>query len=100
MGIRRKIDFILVSSSVEIISGHGSTEVELGSDHRAVKSIVRLQTFARNRTRFPPSLKNRKPVIGTSEGAQKISKQRYWKPCRVLLVQVWSIWKKCYARLG
>ena len=70
MGIQRKIDFIIVSASLEIISGHGSNEINLGSDHRAVKSTLKIQDVVRKRVRFAPTLKNWKPVIGGSGRAE------------------------------
>ena len=51
MGTKRKIDYIFVSACLEILSAHGSKEINLGSEHRAVKSILRIQTLPRKRTR-------------------------------------------------
>ena len=70
MGIKRKIDFVLISRSFELISGHASNEINLGSDHRSVKSVVRIQGVSRKRGKFTATLKNWKPVLGESGRAE------------------------------
>ena len=42
MGIKRKIDFVLVSKMIDIQTANASMEVDLGSDHRAVRVLLRL----------------------------------------------------------
>ena len=71
MGIRRKIDFIFVSRAFEVISGEASKEIDLGSDHRAVKSVVRTKKRIRQYLKSNPSLKNWTPQIGPSGRAEK-----------------------------
>ena len=70
MGIKRKIDFVLISRSFELISGHASNEINLGSDHRSVKSVVRIQGASRKRGKFAATLKNWKPVLGETGRAE------------------------------
>ena len=55
---------------MEIISGHGSNEINLGSDYRAVKSTLKIQALLRKRVRFALTLKIWKLVIGGSGRAE------------------------------
>ena len=71
MGIRRKIDFILISRSFELLSGHASDEINLGSDHRAVKSVLKCRKPARKYRKSHPTLKNWTPIIGPSGCAEE-----------------------------
>ena len=71
MGIKRKIDFVFVSRSFQIISGQGSKEIDLGSDHRAVKSILHVRKRVRRCAKPKTTLKNWTPHISPSGRAEK-----------------------------
>ena len=49
LGIRRKIDFLLVSDDTECHNCEATDDLDLGSDHRAVKACFELPTGLRRR---------------------------------------------------
>ena len=46
LGDLRKIDFVLVSKVMDVHSTKASDELDLGSDHRAVKAVLVLRKGA------------------------------------------------------
>ena len=66
MGLKRKSGCPALS---ELLAGMAPMRL-IGSDHRAVKTIVRIQTGLRKRVKFVPTLKNWKPVIAGSGRAE------------------------------
>jgi len=61
---------VLVSRSFELLSGQASTDIDLGSDHRAVKSILKGWKLRRKYKKSQPTLKNWTPLVGPSGRAE------------------------------
>ena len=51
MGVRRQIDFILCSARIPTIAVEATRAIDMGSDHRAVKSILNIGTPQQSRRR-------------------------------------------------
>ena len=63
MGERRKLDYIMVSRSFHLVSSTASNQINLGSEHRAVKSIIVAGTCRHHNTRKNVSMKNWVPKL-------------------------------------
>ena len=58
---RHHIDFILASRHFQIEDGKAVSELDLGSDHRAVRATLKMQTrIQRRRQRTRPSARTRR----------------------------------------
>ena len=51
MGVRRKLDYIMISRSLHLVGSSASNQSNLGSDHKVVRSVIVTGTCRHNRTR-------------------------------------------------
>jgi hypothetical protein len=50
MGVKRRIDFVLCSSGLQLLDSRASYAIDLGSDHRSVVASFDLQQRRWNKT--------------------------------------------------
>ena len=64
LGDTRKIDFLLASTSIEYVGVHATSEIDLGSDHRAVKGELFFGLGSVCNRRKNPKCRWRLPDVG------------------------------------
>ena len=66
MGAKRRLDYILASSNLQVMSASPTGELDLGSDHRAVHTCFNLQRASIRKRRKPTIKRGWKPALDLS----------------------------------
>ena len=63
MGIRRRLDYILVDKRIKIHAAEATNEINMGSDHRAVKANIEIRMQKKKSRPHRKRTKNWKPIL-------------------------------------